>query len=67
MTCASRLKIPEQSCPYSVALSDSVHLRKCELRVGICQEAQWRYMYQLCLTFRDREAELRKKKGGLME
>lgn len=51
----------------SVALSDSVHLRKCELWVGVCQEALWRYMYQLCLAFRDGEAELRKKKVRLNE
>jgi hypothetical protein len=57
MTCFSYLKFPGSSCPYSVPLPDSVHLRKCKLRVGICQEAYWRYAYRLCLTFRDGEAE----------
>lgn len=36
MTCVAHLKILEPSCPYSVPMRDSVHLRKCELRVGIC-------------------------------
>lgn len=51
------------SCPYSTSLPDSVHLRKCGLRVGVCNERNWRYEYSLCQMFLDVELEIHKKKS----
>lgn len=50
------------ACPYSIPMRDSVHLKKCELKSGICSERDWKFEYHLCLLFLDKELEIKKEK-----
>jgi len=45
----------EYVCPYSKERRDSVHIRTCQLKTGICVEADWRYSYSICSWFKDEE------------
>ena len=45
----------EYVCPYSKERRDSVHVRTCQLKTGICIEADWHYGYSVCSWFRDEE------------
>jgi len=52
----------EYVCPYSKERRDSVHIRTCQLKAGICVEADWHYNYSVCLRFRDEELRRRKRR-----
>jgi hypothetical protein len=45
----------EYVCPYSKERRDSVHIRTCQLKTGICVEADWHYSYSVCSLFKDEE------------
>jgi len=49
-------------CPYSRERRDTVHIRTCQLKTGICVEADWHYSYSVCLWFREEELRRRKRR-----